>query len=439
MVQEALLADSKEVEAIVLWAAHLLEINSLEEADNLVITGLSEAPDDFRLLVLSAQVQERLGNTDLATDRFAKAVRLREYDPRTVRPYVQFLTRIGRDEAAATVLTETNRRHPTDEGILDQLGFVRAKLGDWDGATKVARSLAQTNPDRARQLRAAILIGQERFDEGADLLKQLPSDERQRAASVAALVQTYIRNGEVGRATGFLDGLLEENPSNLQALGLRGNIHLASGEQEKAAALYRRILDVDPGNAGALSALARMYQTTGDSEEAEQSLLDGLAINPDNLFLKTRLAQFRELQGEFDSAIELYSEVYEQVPNSLLIANNLSSLLADHRADDAEAVERAYKMANRLRDTQLPHYRDTFGWTRHLRGEHEEALAYIEPVVEALPMNGWVHYHIGMVYVALKRNEEAKEHLERAVELMAGRDFPPADKIAVTLEQLKES
>ena len=440
IVQQALTADPNEVEAIVIWAAHLIEEGSLDEATPFLRSGLNEAPEDVRLLMLSGQLQERLGNIDFATDRMAQAVRIRDYHPSIVEPYVQFLNRIGRDEAIETILVETNRRHPNNERVLDQLGFVRAKLEDWQGAERVARQLSQTNPDRARQLSAAILIGQERFDEGANLLLDLPDDQRQRAASVAALVQTYLRNGETDRAVEFLDGLLAENPENLQALGLRGNLYLATGDRDAAIAAYERILQTDPGNAGARSAMARLFQMGGDAAQAESELLSGLEINPDNLFLKTRLAQFRELQGDYNSAIELYAEVQERVPNSLLVTNNLASLLAEHRADDAVAVDRAYQLAGRLRDSEYPHYQDTYGWTRYLRGEYEEALKYIEPVAGALPQNAWVHYHLGKIYLALERTEEARKSLQQAADLSKGSEvFSPASEVDTLLEELKDS
>lgn len=440
IIQEALAADPREVEALVIWAAHLIEEGRLDEATPYIRSGLNESPEDVRLLMLSGQLQERLGNIDLATDRMARAVRIRDYHPGVVEPYVQFLSRIGRDQAIETILVEANRRHPNEERILDQLGFIRAKLGDWRGADRIANQLSQTNPDRARQLRAAILIGQERFDEGADLLRNLPEDQRQRAASIAALVQTYIRQGEIDKATQFLDGLLVENPDNLQALGLRGNLYLAAGDRKAAISAYEKILIADPGNAGARSALARMFQMTGEIAEAEDELLSGLEVNPDNLFLKTRLAQFRELQGEFNSAIDLYTEVYDRVPNSLLITNNLASLLADHRADDPASVDRAYQLASRLRDSPYPHYRDTYGWTRYLRGEYEEALTYIEPVIETLPLNAWVHYHLGKVYLALDRTKDAKKHLQLAADLSKDEeDFTPAEGIQALLQKLKDS
>ncbi|MEM0921597.1 MAG: tetratricopeptide repeat protein [Pseudomonadota bacterium] len=436
LVDEVLADDPTDVDALVMLVARQVGENQLELAITTVRAGLKEAPDDVRLLLLAGRAQELSGNLDLANDRLASAVRAASYDPETVERYVQFLLRSVRFTAAETVLSEAIRRNPTEAQLLDLLGFTRLRLQNWLGAEEAARALEGLDPERARQLKAAILIGQERFDEGASLLRDLPSEENRRAASITALVQTYMRDGQVDEAISFLEGLLAEAPDNLQAIGLRGNIHLASGELEEAEAKFRAILAADPANGGAHSALARLFVARGETEAAERQILTGLDLSPDNLILLARLAQYRESQGRFNEAIDTYERLYERVPDSLLVANNLASLLSDHRADDTASVERAYTIASRLRPSDLPQYRDTYGWTRYLKGEYDVALERIEPVAVALPNNPWVQYHLGMVQAALNQPDAARNNLERALELAEGRPFPPATTIRETLASL---
>jgi tetratricopeptide (TPR) repeat protein len=103
-------------------------------------------------------------------------------------------------------------------------------------------------------------------------------------------------------------------------------------------------------------------------------------------------------------------------------------------------VDKAYRLASRLRDSEYPHYRDTYGWTRYLRGEYDEALTYIEPVLETLPLNAWVRYHLGKVYLALERPKDAQKHLQNAVDLSKEEEaFPPTEEIQTILQQLKDS
>ncbi|MBY8978151.1 tetratricopeptide repeat protein [Rhodobacteraceae bacterium NNCM2] len=436
MVRDTLKADKRDVEALILMTARLIDQGDLENATQTVRRGLDEAPDNVQLLQLAGRAQELAGNLDLANDRLASAVRAANFDAEAVERYVQFLMRTVRFTAAETVLTEAVARNRNNADLIDLLGFTKLRLQNWVGAEEAAQALDNLNPERAKQLRAAILLGQERFDEGISLLRDLPSDERRRAASVSALMQAYIRDGKLDEAVLFIEGLLKENPEDLQALGLRGNLYMAEGDFTSAEASFRTILEIDPKNGGAHSALARLYQLQGNEEAAEQTLLSGLEASPDSLILLARLAIYREGQGRIDEAIELYERLYKQVPDSLLVANNLSSLLSDHRSGDPVELERAYTIASRLRPSDLPQYRDTYGWTRYLKGEYEEALERIAPVVDALPANPWVHYHLGMVYAALDRPEEARPHLEQALALAGNADFPPRATITETLGKI---
>lgn len=437
LVEVVLKQDPTNVEALVLKIARLIDENRLEEAAQDIRTGLNEAPDDVRLLLLSGRANELSGNVDIANDRFAKAIRASEYKPETVQIYIQFLNRTGRMRAAETVLSEAVAQNPGQAKLYDLLGFIRVRLNDWPGANQAAADLEKLDPERARQLRAAILIGQEEFDEGISLLRELPDDESRQAASVAAIAQSYVREGKIEEAEAFLDDLLAKDPENVHALGIRGNLYAATGNFGEAEEKYRAILAIEPSNGSAYSALARLFAMQGDTAASEEQIVRGLEASPDSLILLSRLAELQEQRGQFDEAISTYEKLYRLVPDSVVVANNLASLLSDHRADNPADVERAYQIAGRLRDLDLPQYRDTYGWTRYLKGEYKQALEAIAPVAEALPDNPWVLYHLGMVLEALGDPEKARKALEASLEKTAGSSFPPAEAIRATIGSLK--
>ena len=416
LIADILAGDATHTGALAFQIGQMIATDQLDGAIHQVRIGLNAAPDDVRLLLLAGRAQELLGNLDLANDRMAKAVRNDDHDPRTSEPYIRFLLRTGRVKAAEIVLSETARRHPQNRQIVDLLGFTRVRLGNWHGAGEAARLLAHLDAERARQLQAAILIGQEQFEDGAEMLANLPADESRREASIAAAVQAYIRAGKPGEAVAYLDGLIASNPEDIQALGIRGNLHLASGEIDAAEARYREILRIEPENGSAFSALARLARRRGDTEGATALLDRGIAAAPENIGLLARRASQHEKDGEFERAIALYEQVYARAPGLPMIANNLASLLADHGGEDPAVRDRAHAIASRLKQSEVPQFRDTYGWTRYLHGEYDEALSYIEPLTEALPDNPWIWYHLGMVYAALHRRVEARTALETALE-----------------------
>jgi tetratricopeptide (TPR) repeat protein len=217
-------------------------------------------------------------------------------------------------------------------------------------------------------------------------------------------------------------------------LGIRGNLHLISGEMEAAEQRYREILEIEPANGNAFSALSRLAARDGDRQRVTALLDEGLVADPDNINLLARRALEHEKAGEYSQAIALYEKVYDRAPGMPVIANNLASLLADHAAGDPEIIARAHAIASRLKTSEIPQFRDTYGWTRYLNGEYDEALAYIEPLTEALPDNPWIWYHLAKIYVALDRQGDARIAFEAALE-KGGENFVRADEISATLAE----
>ena len=143
-----------------------------------------------------------------------------------------------------------------------------------------------------------------------------------------------------------------------------------------------------------------------------------------------------QTKGDYSSALADYEALYKQHPNSVVAINNLASTLSEHFADDPEKLARAGELARRLAGIQNPQIQDTYGWILYLQKRPDEALRSLIPAAEGLPKNAWVRYHVGMAYAALDRPEEARKHLNAALDLAKGEDFPPAKEIHAELERL---
>ncbi len=72
-------------------------------------------------------------------------------------------------------------------------------------------------------------------------------------------------------------------------------------------------------------------------------------------------------KGDVDAAIAAYEAILKDQPNSLLAVNNLVSLLLDNRSDKA-SLERAAELAERLKNSNVPQFQDTFGWAQYKSG-----------------------------------------------------------------------
>ena len=142
-------------------------------------------------------------------------------------------------------------------------------------------------------------------------------------------------------------------------------------------------------------------------------------------------------KNDVEGAIAVYDEQLKATPDALIVINNLSSLLADYRTD-AESLERAYQLAQRLEAIDVPQFKDTLGWVAYRRGDYRNALLNLEQAAEKLPDLAIVKYHLAMTYVALKRNADAKDQFAKTDALLKA-DDPLKEKIRTALAGLEAS
>jgi tetratricopeptide (TPR) repeat protein len=103
-------------------------------------------------------------------------------------------------------------------------------------------------------------------------------------------------------------------------------------------------------------------------------------------------------------------------PGSLIVINNLASLLADHKTDK-ESLQKARNLAAALKSSQVPQFQDTLGWVDYQNGDYSAALVSLEPAAQKLSGLPLVHYHLGMTYLASGDHEKAMKQLQKAREL----------------------
>ena len=60
---------------------------------------------------------------------------------------------------------------------------------------------------------------------------------------------------------------------------------------------------------------------------------------------------------------------------------------------------------------------DTLGWIYYLKGSYLSAISELKDSVELAPDNPVINYHLGLAYYKNNRSKDAKEFLEKALEL----------------------
>ena len=87
-----------------------------------------------------------------------------------------------------------------------------------------------------------------------------------------------------------------------------------------------------------------------------------------------------------------------------------------------------------LRKSEIPQFKDTFGWASYLQGDYRNAVSLSEKATTALPDQAALLYHLGMSYYCDVPVPQGMQ-LKRALELVP--DEKLERKIRSALEQAK--
>ncbi len=444
LVEEVLADDRSNVDALKMRASWLVEEDRPDAAITDLRAALDQAPRDSETLTLMAMAHERAGSPELAGERLALAVEVSgQAVPEAIR-YSRFLAGQGRVPAAIAVLTEARRANPESEEILGALADLRLQQGNWSELEGILADLGALGTpqaqEAARSLRASILMGQDRLQDGLDYLSEQVEQGDDTAKLMVAMAQ--IRGGKFDEARRYLDTTIAESPDDMRLRVLSASLYAVVGDLAAAEATFRRVIDDVPEAEQPVQMLHSLLISQDRRDEARQLLDAALERQPDSRSLRIAKAGMLEQDGEYDGAIDIYEALYAEDSSDIVIANNLASMIATHR-DDADQLERAYAIARRLRGLDVPAFQDTYGWIEFRRGNASEALEELRPAAEGLPDDPFVQMHLGLAYAALDRPEEAIGQLNRALDLAGeaadGPQFEAARSALAGLQSAQES
>ena len=418
MVEQVLEADRTDVAALKLKAGWLIEDDQTGDALVTLRTALEQNPRDAEAMTLMARAHERDGSTDLMGEMLALAVEASEQAPEESIRYSALLQSQGKTLPAEDVLLNALRRQPENPQILAVLAALYLEMKDLGRAQDVIRTLegseAEIGRRLAQELKARLLAASGQADELTQYLSGLAGQDGGTGAEMA-LVRDAVRRGETDQALVQVAALDAKSPDVPQVGLLHALVLNAAGKAPEAIARLQALTTATPAFEQGWLALYNMQTATGTTQEAAVTLEAALVAMPDNRTLQWALAGELERKGDVDGAIVVYEALYEKDSNWAVVANNLASLLANSRTDEA-SLERAYVIARRLRGSTEPAFQDTYGWVAFRRGNLDDALTHLEPAAAGLPADMSVQYHLAMVYGALDRRDEALTLLRRVAE-----------------------
>ena len=435
LITNVLRSDPGNGQARRLRANALLEQGQLDEAIGRLREALNDQPRATDLMLLLAVAYERSGSIELAAKQFANAARDANFAPGPGLDYVAFLLRRGRGEEAQDVLNELSSRNPGNIEVLAALAQLRLDRQNWAGAREIAENIRRigTRPGLADQILGAVSDGQKNYQDSVASLTKAYEANPGEVQSMFALVRSYVLAKQSDKADAFLDSVLSKNPANAEARVLKGLLQMSNNLPDDAAASFKAAIEANPKNLTGYKALADLRIKQKGYDDAINVLKAGLRQEASSSPLLLAYAEAQELNGDAGAAIATYEGMLKKEPGSLIIINNLASLLADR--GDQQSLDRAAALAKILDRSGTPQFKDTVGWIRSLRGDYDTAIPLLEDAAAALPNNGAVRYHLATTYMKAGRQAKANAEFRKAATLIGDENKDLSAKVRAALKE----
>lgn len=349
-----------------------------------------------------------------------------------------------------------------DRAVLGALYLGRGRATgnekDYRRAERLARESYRTRRkrnDAAASVLASALMAQHRFVEAhavlLEVLDRAPSEPASEATlgeialelgryreadsifaslsvirTTPAVAPRYARwlelNGHSGEARELLTALRRSLEGGYRVQGeqlawfdLRlGDLAFRNGRLDLAAESYARGLDAAPGDPRLLTGLAQLSAAKGDWPTAialgEQSL--GALFDPVTLGL---LADSYEATGDTAKAGE-YTRAMDIAVSHQPGAyhRGWALFLLDHHRRVDDMVTRALR---ELKTRQDVYGCDVAAWALHQAGRDREAMAWADSALTRGTRDGLLHFHAGMIALALADSTRARTELMTALEI----------------------
>ncbi|MCF6252172.1 MAG: tetratricopeptide repeat protein [Methylococcaceae bacterium] len=435
ILNDILQKDSRNSEALMLRSNLLVDEGNFEAAIADLRMVMRDNPSSEKAFMLSASAHLKSGFFDLAEDSLEKALLINPKNEAVRKDLARLMVRNKNEQGAIELLEKGNNAADQDSQVLSMLVDLHIRTKEWDKAIEVARSIPEEdNAGLSSYKLAQIYFAQKKYDLAAEEYLKVLAVKPLAIDILSQLSKSYLAMGMPDKAENLLNKLVAEHPENTALLNLNGSLYRSFKQYDKAQLIFEKVIDQDKNFAPGYQNLAATYINKNDLKKAKDILKQGLVLLPDNSNLLIGIASLYEKSSDLNAAIDTYTHLLKVQPENKIAANNLAALIAV-TSDDPERLKYALGLVKVFKHYKVPSLLDTYGWLSYLTGDFDEAVIALEKVVALVPGFAEFEYHLGMIYAANGRTEEAKLALEKAVS--SGADFVGIDKAKAKLSELK--
>lgn len=427
--------DSGNSEALMLRSTLLVDKGDFEAAIADLRTVMRNDPDSEKAFMLSANAHFKSGYFDLAEDSLEKALILNPGNTQVRKNLARLLVRNKDDQAAIELLEAMDLSSKDNADVMVMLVDLYIRTQAWDKAIALAQSIANINNTGLSSYKLGqVFFAQQKYSLAITEYEKVLLLQPLNIEVLAQLSKSYLSMGNPKQAEKMLDTLIAKNSKNAALLNLKGEVFSAARQADSAKLVFEKVIGLDKKFAAGYRNLASIHAAQKNYQKAKEIFKSGLQELPEDTGLLLGLASTYEINRELDAAIDTYARLLKVDQNNKIAANNLAALIAN-TSDNTERLKYALSLVKTFKNYKVPALLDTYAWLSYLNGEYDAAVIAMERVVAIVPDFPEFEYHLGMIYAASGRTEEAMQVLEKAV--AGGVEFTGFDKAREKLKELK--
>ena len=434
MNDEILKSNAKDVDALIYKGQILNRQQRANDAIPILQAALKTEPDNavghYNLGIAFSQV----GNMAQAESEWREAVRLRPNMVAAQQGLAELALRkhdVDLLDKSAEQLVAVEPYSPNGYIFRAMARVFRKDLAGGEADLKKAMEVAPQSPKGYAAL-GNLRTSQKRFSEAEKLYEQALERDPNYSDAMQGLVSIYLQQKQPAEALARLNAQIAKTPSNSAYYLLQGKVLIGTKDLEKAEGALQKAAELNKNNLDALLLLAQVQSLRGSVEKAVASYERSIQENPRDVRSYVLLGTLEESRGNWQKAQVLYQKALQAEPDYPVAANNLAYLLLEHGGNPDVALSYAQVARRGMPDST--NSADTLAWAYYQKGAYGLAIDLLEEAVEKAPQNPTYHYHLGLAYLKTNKRVQAKEHLERALQINP--KYPHADEIRNALSEL---
>lgn len=202
------------------------------------------------------------------------------------------------------------------------------------------------------------------------------------------------RSGNLEAALAAYKDVLTEQPDHPDGLHFLGLLHFDAGKADNAVLLIRKSLAQDARNAAAYNNLGNILKLSDKSDEALEAYVRAVEIEPRHEEAWANINVLLEGAANNDDLLPILTEIVRLDPDNPNAWHNygLSLMLAGHRAEAADALERCLEFGADVWSDPIWHARVLCAL-----GRRDRAIQHLEKLAAADPDNAIVRYQLAAV------------------------------------------